>query len=102
MNNKLKFEKHIITIFQRADRKLNALARLTPYMELGKRSMLMNAFFNSQFNYCHVIWMCHSHALKNKINTLPERCLCIIYNDKTSAFKELLEKNKQLQLKCIK
>ena len=35
-DNKLKFEKHIITICQRANRKLNALARLTPYMELEK------------------------------------------------------------------
>ena len=90
---KLKFEKHIITICQRANRKLNALARLTPYVELGKRRMLMNAFFNSQFNYCPVICMCHSRALNNKINRLHEQCLCIIYNDKTSTFKELLEKD---------
>ena len=32
-DNKLKFEKHIITICQRANRKLNALARLTPRIE---------------------------------------------------------------------
>ena len=37
--------------------KLNALARLTPYMELRKTPMLMNVFFNSQFNYCSVIWV---------------------------------------------
>ena len=61
-DNKLKFEKHIITICQRANKKLNAAARLTPYMELGKRRMLMNAFLNSQFNYCPVIWMCHSRV----------------------------------------
>ena len=92
-HNKLKFEKHI-TICQRANRKLNALARLTPYMELRKRRILMNAFFNSQFNYCPVIWMCHSRALNNKINRLHERCLrIIIYNHKTSTFKELLEKD---------
>ena len=54
-DNKLKFEKHIITICQRANRKLNALARLIPYMELRKRRMLMNAFFSSQCNYCPVI-----------------------------------------------
>ena len=54
-SNKLKFEKHIIAICQTANRKLNALARLTPYMKLGKRRMLMNAFFISQFNYCPVI-----------------------------------------------
>ena len=92
-DNKLKFEKHIITICQRANRKLNALARLTLYMELGKRRMLMNAFFNSQFNCCSVIWMCHSRALDNKRNRLHERCLRIIYNDKTSTFKDLLEKD---------
>ena len=97
-DNKLKFEKHIITICQRANRKLNALARLTPYMELGKRRMLMNAFFNSQFNYCSVSWMCHSRALNNKINRLHERCLCIIYNDNTSTFKELLEKDNSVSM----
>ena len=53
---KLKFEKHIITICQRTNRKLKRLARLTLYVELGKRRMLINAFFNSQFNYCPVIY----------------------------------------------
>ena len=43
----LKFEKHINTICQKANRKLNALARITPYMELTKRRILMNAFFDS-------------------------------------------------------
>ena len=92
-DNKLKFEKHIITICQRANRKLNALAKLTPYLKLGKERMRMNAFFISQFNYCPVIWMCHSRPLNNKINRLHERCLRIIYNDKTSTFKEFLEKD---------
>ena len=67
-------------------------------MELGKRRMLMNAFFNSQFNYCSVSWMCHSRALNNKINRLHERCLRIIYNDKTSTFKELLEKDNSVSI----
>ena len=61
-------------------------------MKLGKKRMLTNAFFNSQFNYRPVIWMCHSRALNNKINKLHERCLRVIYNDKTYTLKELLEK----------
>ena len=77
---------------------MNALTRLTTYMELGKRRMLMNAFFNSQFNYCPVIWMCHSRALNNKINRLHEQCLRIIYNDKTSTYKELLEKDNPVSI----
>ena len=91
-DNKLKFGKHIITIFQKANRKLNAPARLTPYIKLGKTSILMNPFFNFQFNYCPVIRLCHTRALNNKIKELHERCLRIIYKDKSSTFKELLEK----------
>ena len=77
---------------------MNALARLTPYMELGKRRMLINTFFNFQFNYCPVIWMCQSRTLNNKINRLHERCLRIIYSDKTSTFKELLEKDNSVSM----
>ena len=46
-DNKLKFDKHIENICQKANRKLNALARVTNYMELPKRYILMNAFFIS-------------------------------------------------------
>ena len=54
-DNKLKFDKHIENICQKANRKLNALVRVTNYMELPKRRILMNAFFKAQFNYCPVI-----------------------------------------------
>ena len=53
----------------------------------------MNAFFNSQFNYGPLIWMCHSRENNNKINGLHERCLRIICNDKRSSFNALLEKD---------
>ena len=52
----------------------------------------MNAFFNSQFNYCPVIWMFHSQALNSKVNRLHENCLRIIYSDETSTFNQLIEK----------
>ena len=52
----------------------------------------MNSFFRSEFNYCPLIWMCHSRTNNRKINRLHERCLRIIYNDKQSSFIKLLEK----------
>ena len=58
-----------------------------------KKNNLMNAFFNSQFSYCPLVWMYHSRALNNKINRLHERCLRLIYNDKQLTFEELLEKD---------
>ena len=60
-------------------------------MELPKKRIFMNAFFKAQFNYCPTIWM--FHTLNNKINSLHERCLMIIYNDKVSHFEELLQDN---------
>ena len=53
----------------------------------------MNAFFNSQFNYGPLIWICHSRENNNKINGLHEKCLRIIYHDKRSSFNVLLEKD---------
>ena len=112
-DNKLIFEKHINDICRKASRKIYALAIIIPYMDLSKRRMVMNAFFNSQFNYCPLIWMCHNRTTNRKINMLHERCLRIIYNDKQSSFKMLLEKDSVLSpftiktfsaspLKCIK
>ena len=37
--------------------------------------------------------MLHSRTANNKINRLQERCLRIVYNDKSSSFEDLLEKD---------
>ena len=67
-------------------------------MELTKRRILMNASFDSQFNYCPHIWMFYSRNLNNKINKLHERCLRVIYNDKTSSFEQLLENDNSVSI----
>ena len=53
----------------------------------------MNAFFQSQFSYCPLIWMFHNRTLQNKINNLQERCLRLVYSDTVSSFEELLIRN---------
>ena len=98
LDNQLKFDKHVENISQKASRKLNALARVTNYMELPKRRILINTFFKAQFNYCPAVWMFHSCSLNNKINRLHERCLRMIYNDKYSNFEELLVKDNSVSI----
>ena len=71
----------------------NALARVSQYINLSKKKILMNTFFDSQFKYGPLIWMCHSRIDNSKIDRLLERYLRIIYKDIQSWFKELLEKN---------
>ena len=52
----------------------------------------------SQFKYCPLIWRCHSRTNKRKIERLHEICHRIIYNDKQSSFKELLEKDSSVSI----
>ena len=52
---KLKFNKDIEDISQKASQKTNALTRLAPYVGTTKKRILMNAFFKSQFNYCPLV-----------------------------------------------
>ena len=98
-DNKLTFEKHISDIYREASREIYELGKLAPNMDLlFKQHMVMNAFFNSQFNYCPLIWMRHNRMANRKINRLHERCLHIIYNDKQSSFKMLLEKDSSISI----
>ena len=90
---KLTFDCHVSDMCKKANRKIDALARIAPFININKRRILMNSFFRSQFNYCRLIWMYHRRTSNRKINQLHERCLRIIYNDKQSSFIKLLEKD---------
>ena len=68
------FDFHIEMLCENAKRKLHALASVNHYMDLSKKQILMNAFFDSQFNYFPLIWMCHSRKFYHKINWLHEKC----------------------------
>ena len=71
----LNFNSHLNTLCKKASSKIRALARISPYLDLYKRKLLMNSFFNAQFGYCPLVWMFCSRSINNKINSLHERCL---------------------------
>ena len=62
---KLTFDNYVANLCKKANNKLRALARATPYKTIEKRKLLMNSFFNAQFNYCPLIWKLHSRCNKN-------------------------------------
>ena len=94
----LGFENHIRTICKKASQKLNTLARIASYMNMQKRRAIMKSFVTSQFSYCPLICMLHSRRLNNKINSIHERALRIAYQDNTSAFQELLNKDNSVSI----
>ena len=98
LDSKLSFEDHINNLCKKASQKLNALARIAPYMCLEKRKTVMKAYITSQFGYCPLVWMFHSRSLNNKINSLHERALRITYGDGSSSFENLLKKDNSVSI----
>ena len=82
---------------KRVGKKFHALARIIKCMSTNKAQLLMRSFIMSQFSYCPLIWMCHSRKI-NQINKLHERALRLVYNDKSSSFRELLERHNSVTI----
>ena len=64
------------------------------YKVTNQAQLLMRIFIMSQFSYCRLIWMCHSRNINNQINKLHGFTLRLVYSDKNSSFRELLETDK--------
>ena len=87
------FEQHINSLCRKSSQKLHALSRIAQYLSQNKMRILFKTFVPSQFNYCPLVWMCHSRTLNNRINNIHLRALRIVYQDKQSSFEELLQKD---------
>ena len=104
---------HINSICKKTSRKLNVLARIAPYINIQKRRTIMKPLVTSQFStdiilgtlynifeisYCPLIWMFHSRRLNNKINSTHEKALMNTYQDNTSTFQELINKDNYVSI----
>ena len=89
----LNFNCHLENILKKASKKSHVLARITSYMSIPKRKLLMNSFFTSRINYYLLTSMCHSRTMSNKINRLHERCLPTVHSEKTSSFDNIHTRN---------
>ena len=94
IDRKLNFNEHVTNLCDRASKKIQALARIFPYIPQTQKQLLMNAYFMSQFGCCPLVWMNHSRTLNNRISGLHKRALSLVYNDFPSSFLKLLEKVK--------
>ena len=98
IDSNLNFKEHILSLCKKANRKLQALTRVSKYITLNKRRILMKSFLISQFNYCPLIWMIHNRVVNNKINHIHERALRIVYDNYGSSFENLLNKDKSVTI----
>ena len=97
-DTKLTFDDPMKDLCREANNKLCALGMVTPCMGLGRKKLLMNSFFAAQFNYCPIIRMFHSRSNNNKLTYLYERCLRLIYGDKSSSYEKQLERDASVSI----
>ena len=70
IDNKLKFKDHVSNLCKKTSQKLHALARVSQYMDLLQRKLIINSFIASQFGYCPLVWIFHNRKLNNRINNI--------------------------------
>ena len=58
----------------------------------------MNVYFMSQFGYSPLVRMTHSRTLNKRINGLHKRSVSLVYQDYSSSFSELLEKERSVTI----
>ena len=66
-DDKTKFQSHVENLCSKASRKLYALAHIASYMDLREKIICMNSFFDSQFNFFLLAWMCYCRKFNNKM-----------------------------------
>ena len=93
-SNKQKlFGVHIDYSFERKISFDEHISRLSGYITLTQRRVLMKSFIETQFGYCPLVWLFHGRVLNRKINHLHEPSLRIVYKDSISSFHVLLQKD---------
>ena len=98
IDRKFNLSEHVTNLCDKASKKIQALAIIFPYIPQTQKRLLINIYFMSQFGYCPLVWMNHSRTLNNRINGLHKRALSLVYNDFSSSFSELLEKDKSVTI----
>ena len=71
----MSFHTHIKNVCRKADQKLSALLRISPYLDHRKKVLLYKSMLKSQFNCCPLVWMFCLRKSNSFINKVHERGL---------------------------
>ena len=65
----LKFNEHVLYIYQKASRKLSALSRMSSFLSFLIRKEFFLRFFEYQFKYCPLVWIFSWQRSKSRIKS---------------------------------
>ena len=93
IDNKLSFSIHISKICKMAANQLNSIKRLKRHFDTETKKHLVIIFVLSQFNYCPLVWHFCGNGSIHKMEKIQERSLRFVFNDYTTEYSDLLQKN---------
>ena len=94
IDDKLNFRAYIQNLCKKAGAKLNAIKRLTFYLEEKERKLLVDTHVISYFSYASTVWHFCGLSDIHKMEKLHERCIRFIYNEYDKNYFKLLNEKK--------
>ena len=88
---RLTFNEHSRICTLKAARQLGALSRISKYLDIKSKSVVYHSFIANNFNYCPIVWHFCGVINNNKLETIQERSLLILFSDYESDVHDLLE-----------
>ena len=73
LDDKLNFDAHVSNICRKASLQINALKRISKYLNEESRILVYKSFISSNFNYCPVSWIFCGKKNSLKLEKLQER-----------------------------
>ena len=70
-------------------RQLNALSRISKYLDTKSKSVVYHSFVASNFNYCPIVWLFCCVINNNKLEKIQKRSLRILFGDNKSNVHDL-------------
>ena len=85
-------------IFAKSSRQINALKRLSRFLNIDGRLKIYKSFILANFSYCPVTWLFCGKVNSGKLEKLQGRALRFVYNDGISSYDVLLSRGNLLSL----
>ena len=106
IDSRLTFTDHVSSCCNKAARQLNALSRISKYLDLNCRKLIFRSLVLSNFTYCPIVWHFCGKQNNSKVEKIQERALRILYDDYDSEYTELLAESRTTTMlhsrfKCI-
>ena len=102
LDAKLNFNEHIKNLCNRASHQINALKRISRYLDIDGRLRIYQAFIKSNFTYCPVSWIFCGKRNSDKLEKLQERALRVVYNEYSMPYRDLLLHARILPLSMLR